>query len=48
MATFEERNIDPIAEMTRIAQSILSLPERGFKETYRSVNSGELIFDSTM
>lgn len=48
MKIVDERNIDPIAEMTRIAQSILGLPERGFKETYRSANSGELIFDSTM
>lgn len=48
MNIVDERNIDPIAEMTRIAQSILSLPERGFNETYRSVKSGELIFDSMM
>lgn len=48
MTTVDEKNINPIAEMTRIAQSILSLPERGFNETYRSVKSGELIFDSMM
>ncbi|NTW43748.1 MAG: hypothetical protein HGB14_04785 [Anaerolineaceae bacterium] len=42
-----ERNADPIAEMTRIAQDILGLPARGFKETYRSAEPGELIFDST-
>jgi hypothetical protein len=46
MNTFDERNIDPIGEMNRIAQSILNLPARGFKETYRSDKSGELIFDS--
>jgi hypothetical protein len=42
----DERNVDPITEMTRIAQSILGLYARGFKETYRSAKPGELIFDS--
>ena len=46
MSSLSERNADPIAEMTRIAQSVLGLPTRGFKETYRSSKSGELIFDS--
>ena len=48
MNTVDERNADPIAEMTRIAQSVLGLPARGFKETYRSDKSGELIYDSTL
>jgi hypothetical protein len=46
MTTVDERNIDLVIEMTRIAQEILGLPARGFGETYRSANSEELIFDS--
>jgi hypothetical protein len=46
MDTIDERDTDPNAEMSRIAQSILDLPVRGFKETYRSDKPGELIFDS--
>ena len=47
MTMTDEKNINPITEMTRIAQSILDLPTRGFKETYRSDKPGEMIFDST-
>ncbi len=46
MNTIDEKDVDPIIEMYRISQSILSLDLRGFKETYRSAKPGELIFDS--
>jgi hypothetical protein len=46
MSTIDERDVDPIQEMTRIAQSFLDLPSRGFKESYRSSKSGKLIYDS--
>lgn len=46
MNSIDERKVDPLAEMYRIAQDILGLPTRGFKETYRSATPGELIFDS--
>jgi hypothetical protein len=46
MLTVDERNIDPIKEMTRIAQDILQLGRFGFVETYHSAEPGELIFDS--
>lgn len=46
MTIVDERNVDPIVEMTQIAQSVLGLPARGFKETHRSAAPGELIFDS--
>src|SRR5215211_5380115 len=46
MSAIDERNIDPIEEMTRIAQNILGLSVWGFKESYRSAKSGNLIYDS--
>ncbi len=46
MTTFDERGIDSIGEMARIAQSFLDLVRWGFKESYRSAKSGNLIFDS--
>jgi hypothetical protein len=46
MSSISERNVDPIKEMTRIANDILQLGECGFVETYRSSKYGELIFDS--
>ncbi len=46
MSLTNERDVDPIVEMTRIAQSTLNLTGRGFKETYRASNLEELIFDS--
>ena len=41
-----ERNVDPIQEMVRVAQSFLDLSFWGFKESYRSAKSGNLIYDS--
>jgi hypothetical protein len=46
MSLNDERNIDPIQEMTRVAQSFLDLTLWGFKESYRSAKSGNLIYDS--
>jgi len=46
MSTVNERDVNPLEEMTRIAQRDLRLQSRGFTETYRSSESGELIYDS--
>jgi hypothetical protein len=46
MSTTDDRNIDPIEEITRIAQDFLQLPLRGFKESYRSIKPGKIIYDS--
>ena len=46
MNTVDERNVDPIQEMTRVAQSFLNLAIWGFKESYRSAKPGNLIYDS--
>ena len=48
MSTVDERKIDPIEEMTRIAQDFLNLASRGFKESYRSVKPGKLIYGSDL
>jgi hypothetical protein len=46
MSKIDDRNINPITEMMRIAQDILRFELRGFKETYRSEKSPQLIYDS--
>jgi hypothetical protein len=46
MNIIDERNIDPIKEMTRLAQDILALSSRGFRESYQSPQLGKLIYDS--
>lgn len=46
MKKVDERNIDPIEEMSRIARSFLDLRSWRFNESYRSVESGNLIYDS--
>lgn len=46
MSPIDERDVDPIQEMTRIAQNLLNLPSWGFKESFRSNKPGKLIFDS--
>jgi hypothetical protein len=46
MSATNERNINPIEEMSRVAQSTLDLGPWGFREGYRSANSGNLIYDS--
>ena len=46
MNTFDEKNIDPMAEMARIAENFLVLPSRGFTESFRTTQPGILIYDS--
>ncbi len=46
MSTVDERSVDPIEEMTRVAGSFLDLALWGFKESYRSAKPEELIYDS--
>ena len=46
MNTTNERNVDPIQEMARIALGLLTLDSRGFIETFRSPKPGKLIYDS--
>lgn len=46
MSNDDERNVDPIIEMLRLAQGFLDLDTWGFKESYHSVESGVLIYDS--
>lgn len=46
MSAIDERDIDPVKEMTRIAQSFLHLVSWGFKESYYSTKPGKLIYDS--
>jgi hypothetical protein len=47
MNTIEERKINPIEEMTRIAVDVLDVDTWGFKESYQSITAHpRLIFDS--
>jgi hypothetical protein len=46
MSTTDERNVDPIQEMARIAQDFLILPSRGFAESFRSSQAAKLIYNS--
>lgn len=46
MTTIDERNIDPVKEMTRIARGFLDLDLWGFKESYTSSKHGKLVYDS--
>lgn len=46
MTTVDERNIDPIKEMSRIAHDVLALSSGGFRESYRSVQPAKLIYSS--
>jgi hypothetical protein len=46
MSTIDERDVDPISEMTCIARDFLALPSRGFVESYHSAKPAELIYDS--
>lgn len=46
MDKIDERKLDPLQEMTRIAFNSLDLPSWGFKESYRSSNPAKLIYDS--
>src|SRR5574341_1011867 len=46
MSTIDERDVDPIEEMTRVAQRFLDVSTWGFMESYRSAKPSKLIFDS--
>jgi hypothetical protein len=46
MSANDERNVDSIQEMTRIAQNSLDLDSWGFKESFRASKPGKLIYDS--
>lgn len=46
MSSIDERNVNPITEMTRIADEFLSLSRRGFKISYHAENLKKLIYDS--
>jgi hypothetical protein len=46
MSVNDEKSVDPIQEMTRVAESFLRLASWGFKESHRSTKPGNLIYDS--
>lgn len=46
MKTVDERNVDPMQEMLRLAQNFSAINTWGFKESYRSVKDKRLIFTS--
>ena len=46
MNTTDERNVDPILEMSQLAEKFLPLASWNFKESYRSKQSGNVIYDS--
>src|SRR5687768_1285911 len=46
MSLVDERNVDPIQEMTRLAENFLHLALWNFKENFHSAKLGNLIFDS--
>jgi hypothetical protein len=46
METTDEKKIDPIREMKRIAQGIMILDSWGFKESYISARLGRIIYNS--
>jgi hypothetical protein len=46
MKTVDERNVDPMQEMLRLAQNFSTINTWGFKESYRSVKDKRLIFTS--
>ena len=46
MNATDPRNVDPTQEMYRIAENFLDLALWGFRESFRSKKSGDLIYDS--
>jgi hypothetical protein len=48
MDNFDERNVDPIQEMARLANSFFNLDRWNFRESYRSGSTGNLIYDSKL
>ena len=48
MSPVDERNVDPIQEMTRLAENFLPLALLDFKESFHSAKPGDLIYDSEL
>lgn len=46
MSIIDDRDVNSLGEMTRVAQSFLNLDQWGFKVSYRSTKPGNLIYDS--
>ena len=46
MKANDERKVDPVHEMTRIARSTLDLDAWGFQESFRASKPGKLIYES--
>jgi hypothetical protein len=46
MSTDDERNVDPLREMLRLIQDSSSLSTWGFRESFRSKDGKEIIYDS--
>ena len=46
MKANDERNVDPVQEMTRIAQHVLDLTSWEFKESFRASKPAKLIYNS--
>ena len=48
MSTTDERNVDPIQEMAKLAETFLNLTRWNFEESFNSNISGDLIYDSPL
>jgi hypothetical protein len=48
MTTVDERNVDPVMEMRRTARARMKVDSWGFKESYHSTKTGNLVFDSEL
>ena len=46
MSSTNEKNVDPVQIMARIAQNYLDVGSWGFKESFRTSQPGKLIYDS--
>lgn len=48
MNTNDEKNVDPIQEMSRLAVNFLNLARWNFKKSFESSVSGDIIYDSAL
>lgn len=48
MDTADDRNVDPIQEIAKLAENFLDLDRWNFRESYRSSTTGDLIYDSNL
>lgn len=46
MSEVDERNVDPVTKIEKVALDVLGLMSRGFKESYRNTKFGKIIYDS--